>query len=101
MSIIWKNINSSPRKTTITVDKKLKEIELHKRALQRASGFFLMRPLPFQHRTWTQLEIFEYVAKNVSSRYEDLTPTELMSHILDLTNEFKSFLKDGKELGGR
>jgi hypothetical protein len=101
MNIIWKNKNWTPRKTTIAVDKKLKEIELHKRALERASGFFLMKPLPIQHRSWTQLEIFDYVAKNVSSRYEDLTPTEVMSHILDLTSQFKSFLEDGKELGGK
>jgi|TARA_R100001086_G_scaffold183675_2_gene102494 hypothetical protein len=90
--IKWKN-------KTVTVTKKLKEIELHKRAFERASGFFLIKPLPFQYRNWTQLQIYDYLASNVNQRYEDLTPSQLMSEILELTNQFKSFLNDGKELG--
>ena len=43
--------------TNVAVEKKLEEIELHKNIMSSASNFFLIKPLPYNHRTWTQLQL--------------------------------------------
>ncbi len=85
--------------TNVAVEKKLEEIELHKNIMSSASNFFLIKPLPYNHRTWTQLQLYDFLAKNVIARYSDLTPKELLEEILSLTEEFKRVFYEGKKLG--
>ena len=85
--------------TNVAVEKKLEEIELHKNIMSSASNFFLIKPLPYNHRTWTQLQLYDFLANNVITRYSDLTPKELLEEILNLTEEFKRVFYEGKKLG--